>query len=91
MPQCCKALIGQQSFAGIFGTSVSEAAVRSDPRLAAATAELLHTLAVDEAGGGAWSQERHCHSTLPLTVIDCHSLGIYTVPTARGGFIYGKS
>jgi hypothetical protein len=22
---------------------------------------------------------RHCHSALPLTVIDCHSLGIYTV------------
>ena len=25
------------------------------------------------------SQGRHCHSTLSVTVIDCHSLGIYTV------------
>ena len=28
---------------------------------------------------GANSLGRHCYSTLPLTVIDCHSLLIYTV------------
>ena len=28
---------------------------------------------------GERSPGRHCHSTLPLAVIDCHCLGIYTV------------
>jgi hypothetical protein len=28
---------------------------------------------------GPTTHGRHCHSTLSLTAIDCHSLGIYTV------------
>ena len=31
------------------------------------------------AADGAASPGRHCHSTLPLTAIGCHSVGIHTL------------
>ena len=31
------------------------------------------------AEDGAASPGRHCHSTLPLAVVDCHSLGTYMI------------
>jgi hypothetical protein len=37
------------------------------------------THATFEPANGDNSQGRHCHSTLSLTVIGCHSLGIQTV------------
>jgi ABC-type multidrug transport system fused ATPase/permease subunit len=54
------------------------AAAGGEPRLALEGADIV-TPRGEAIATGRPSPGRHCHSTLTLAVIDCHSLGIYTV------------
>jgi hypothetical protein len=61
------------------GVGVARAGGPGLPRLHEPRARLGHPWPSDVASDLVASPGRHCHSTLSSTVIDWHSVGIYTV------------